>query len=212
MAHAAMMIDLPKTQDALREPEVWNNKWESLCKRGVFTPSLVFNHEQSKTRVMSTTLIADEYSQLLESTLELRTVVGGRYVLFGDDFDSNWRSASQEVRRRHALFAISESCSVARNLNDARAQTSDILTLSNLCDDGQTVVDLIRAMLPDDLSSVCRDVYYYPNAVWDDFKDAKFRSQIPEKDKVVIEYILLLRTKLICEHFLNPAHFMIADC
>lgn len=201
MSQNAIIIDLPRAENALREPEIWNRQWESLCAQGVLTPSLIFENECRDDHMKSLRSVADVYSHLLNSALLLRMDIAKKYAPVTTDFDEEWCRASKEVRRRHALLAISKTCSVARNLNNSRAQTSDILTLSNLSDNGHTVVRLIREMLPDDLSSeICDEVYYFPNTARDNFKASVLpRPQCTEKDKFTLERILLLRASLVCE-------------
>ncbi|KAJ7596365.1 hypothetical protein C8J56DRAFT_286907 [Mycena floridula] len=197
--YTAVSIDLPKTQDCLVKPEIWNTQWEELYARRVFPPEFIYQHElREVSRQPAGRDPHYEYSELLKNTCGVRYDLGYRFVVFDDEnFEKRWTGASVEVRRKHALIALSEACAIARYLNDARASCAGELTLANLSENGQVVVNMIKAMMPDDLSQVPDTPYFFPNKAWDAFEAKQKKSQPNEVQRISLARILALRTKLI---------------
>jgi hypothetical protein len=204
MSTATVVVDLPKAQDALHDAGKWNSQWEMLYtgQTAMFlTPDAILKREIDSSQSHSVASLASSYSFLLKSALDLRFAVSRRYVVYGGDaFEDSWRKAPRGTRRNHALIALSESCAVSKNLNEARLLTGDVLTLEKLSNNGQTVIDLIRSMLCDDLSSLPRELVHFSNPQWNNFRQSKLEQNPSERVKLGLEEILLLRTKLICSH------------
>lgn len=194
------MFNYPGTQDALSKPEEWNSSWERLYTAGLLSPQINLEVALKNERFKFTTgELAFQYSALLQMTLQLLSGLGkdGVSSLLNDNLESKWLAATPAVRRKYALIGLSEACSIARNLNEARRFTGDVLTLDNLSKDGRSFIDLLKSIIPDDISVHPKTLYYIPNPAWDSFLEARQNSGT-EFEKLWLAEAQLLRTKLIC--------------
>ncbi|KAK0444953.1 uncharacterized protein EV420DRAFT_1648677 [Desarmillaria tabescens] len=141
---------------------------------------------------------AFEYSRLLQNTLGLRFDIGVEAVdlLLYHDLESKWLAATRATRRQHALVGLSEAGAIARNLNEARRFTGDILTLENLSKEGHTLIDLLKAIIPDDISVLPKTPCHFPNAAWDSLREERQKNGT-EFEKLWLAEAHMLRSKLI---------------
>ena len=169
--YAQVAIDMPRVQDALKNPEEWDKQWETVLTQLDPSPEMVFldSVRHSKMVRRSVSDLLEYYAILYTQTCEVQYRVGGRACAFllHKDLERRWIEAGEVVRRKHALRALSEACSMAKNLNDARNSCGDILRLRKLSRDGKTLISLLQAMIPEDLSDVPKTPYYFPEPRWE---------------------------------------------
>ncbi len=191
-------FELPRTQHALSKPEEWNTSWEHLCSSGLLSPPLYLDIAL-KMEPRETGAMAFEYSRLLQNTLGLRFDIGreGVDALLYENLESKWLAATPAIRRQHALVGLSEAGAIARNLNEARRFTGDILTLDNLSKEGRVLIDLLKAIIPDDISVLPKTPCHFPNPAWDSLREARQKSGT-EYEKLWLAEAHMLRSKLIC--------------
>ncbi|THV02727.1 hypothetical protein K435DRAFT_836239 [Dendrothele bispora CBS 962.96] len=199
----------PKVQDASTKPEQWNTEWENLflSKSFLVDPQINFRltviQQQArsvKVGVEGPISADDMYSFVIlhESTCEIQHRIGIKTInaFSKKDFEKRWLDVGVDVRRKHALRALANGCSLARNLNQARAYSFDILRVDHLSQNGKVLIDLLKAITPDDISVVLKDPYYFPEKTWDALKAEQERGN-NELEKYALREILILRTKLI---------------
>ncbi|KAL0576164.1 hypothetical protein V5O48_005805 [Marasmius crinis-equi] len=196
----AVLFDMPRVQDALRNPEEWNKQWEKLLTQ-VDSPEAVFytSVERTKSSFRSISDLLEYYALLRTQTCEVQRNVGGAalHFLLERDLERLWAEAGEAVRRKHTLRALSEACSIAKNLNDARAFCGDILRLESLSKDGKTLITLIKAMIPEDLSRIPKTPYYFPEPRWEALqKHVEKTFSANSVERITFDESLLLRTKL----------------
>ncbi|SJL05404.1 uncharacterized protein ARMOST_08771 [Armillaria ostoyae] len=190
-------FELPRTQHALSKPEEWNTSWERLCSSGLLSPPLCLDIAL-KMEPRETGAMAFEYSRLLQNTLGLRFDIGreGVDALLYENLESKWLAAAPATRRQHALVGLSEAGAIARNLNEARRFTGDILTLDNLSKEGRVLIDLLKAIIPDDISVLPKTPCHFSNPAWDSLREARQKSGT-EYEKLWLAEAHMLRSKLI---------------
>ncbi|KAJ7596299.1 hypothetical protein C8J56DRAFT_917055 [Mycena floridula] len=192
-----VVVQLPKTHMALSKPEVWNSEWESLYSTKMLTPENCLRLAIKADSFSPSGSDLQYYSDLFKMTCAVRHDIGVTVTKFGERFRPGWLQASAATRKKHVLTALSEACSMARNLNDARAYCADELTIAHLSENGQVVVDMLYALLPDDLSHVPASPYYFPNTNWDTFEKIHEASNARNEEKNILAEVIILRTKLI---------------
>lgn len=170
-------VEFPRTQHALSKPEEWNASWERLCSSGLFPPQTCLDIDiQTFQREPDRKVYA--YSLHLQRTVILRFEIGreGVDALLNENLESNWLAATAAIRRQHALVGLSEASAIAKNLNETRRLTGDILTLDNLSKDGRVLIDLLKTIIPNDISVVPETPCHFPNPTWDSFREARQKS------------------------------------
>lgn len=122
------------------------------------------------------------------------------YILL-KDLESKWMVAPSAERRQHVLVGLSNVCSKARNLNDARAFCSKEMRVSYLCQ-GRNILDLLDLVKVDDVHVAPSTPKYVPDADWDVIRAKQERSSsTTEMERICLTEILLLRGKLICKSY-----------
>lgn len=202
----------PRVQLALSNPDQWNTRWEAVYDMpiGYLNPDRLLLEVRSLRKMFggSGKRTADDkhrYTVNYEITCAMRHRIGKKMleVFAKDDFENRWLSATVEERRKHALAGLANGGAQANNLNTARAYCSDILRLRYLADDGEVLLKLLKDLTPQDISSVPKEPYYFPNAGWDSLRtQQQGNTAASEDDKLDLLEILILRTKLICERLL----------
>jgi hypothetical protein len=206
--------EFPKTQEALKDPENWNSRWETMYqthryKDVLFDPKVnlmqFFEVEQTIQRITGTTSITSQdiqnYIIIHDSTCEVQHRIGMNFVIVTsrEDFEKRWLESDVAVRRKHVLRALSNAGSLAYNLNHARAYTFDILRLDHLSQNGRVLLDLLKSLIPDNLELLVppKTPYYFPDPKWDSLR-AEFENSSDESKKYAFKEMLIVRTKLIC--------------
>ncbi|KAJ7140849.1 hypothetical protein C8R44DRAFT_726561 [Mycena epipterygia] len=137
-----------------------------------------------------------------------------------EKWNSDWKKITQTVDRvspsdlvqqsvpppdladgKHVLIGLTNVCSIAKNLHDARIYCGRELRLSHLRKDGRAVLDLLKSVMVEDVK-IPEKPTYIPDPTWNGFVDAQQRSALNDSEKFALAKILVLRTKLIC-HFLR---------
>ena len=196
--------ELPKTHNALSQPEEWNGQWEMLCQNPALNASMCL-----LAKIQATTGDDEEYasfSSLFATTCEVQSRIGRcATVCFAHrDFEARWTQTTVETRRKHALIALSEACSMARNLNDARLYCGDVLTLNHLCEDPRVLIDLVKSIIPEDITVTPKMPAYMLNDEWKTLREqGEKNTRRTAHERLCLEEILILRTKLICESLLT---------
>ncbi|KAL0070187.1 hypothetical protein AAF712_002677 [Marasmius tenuissimus] len=200
--YAQVTIDMPRVHDALKNPEEWDKQWETILTQLDPSPEMVYldSVRQSKMRFRDVSDLLQYYAILYTQTCEVQHRVGGRACAFllHKDLEQRWVDAGEAVRRKHTLRALSEACSMAKNLNDARNSCGDILRLKSLSKDGKTFISLLKAMIPEDLSDIPKTPYHFPEPRWEALQKHVEKSFSANSiEKVTFDNTLVLRTKLI---------------
>ncbi|KAI0094210.1 hypothetical protein BDY19DRAFT_9604 [Irpex rosettiformis] len=202
----------PKVELALSNPSQWNDAWENLYAS---SPVLVHpNHILSMTRTMRLNHKAhegsldnhqDKYRDTVnyKSTCEIQLRLGVKIVntFTIDDFELCWGALmSVSQRREHVLKALVNAGAQAKNLNLARAYCADILRVDYLSTDGEVVLDLLRELVPQDISVTPAEPYWVCRSKeWEEVRE-KFVGGVQvveEEDRGDLIEVLVLRTKLI---------------
>ncbi|KAJ7831711.1 hypothetical protein B0H14DRAFT_2804360 [Mycena olivaceomarginata] len=138
--------------------------------------------------------------------LELDLTKDARRYFYDDDLETKWMNASPDVREKHILIGLSNACSIARNLHDARVYCGRDFRLSRLRTDGKIVLGWLKAVMvserPEEAMEILNKPKYVPDAAWDAFADRQQQSKPNDSQKLALGNILVLRTKLMC-HFLH---------
>ncbi|KAF5344270.1 hypothetical protein D9758_012333 [Tetrapyrgos nigripes] len=197
----------PKTQNALPNPEKWNSDWEEIYQTNsfLFDPKITIVQrsilkQANRGGSSISPQDAQDYVVLHDSTCEIQHRIAINFIdaTTRQDFEKRWLDASVVDRRRHALRSLSNAGSLARNLNEGRAYCFDILRLDYLSQDGHVLLDLLKAIMPDDLdlSAPPKTPYYFPEPNWDSLR-AEYENSSNEVEKYAYKEVLILRTKLI---------------
>ncbi|GAW08819.1 hypothetical protein F5879DRAFT_970975 [Lentinula edodes] len=202
MSRFAIHIELPKIQHALEDPERWNANWERLMSTQDlnFILGYSLNNLVQRRRTTAAPESTDEYSINLNNAIEMRQRLGqiGIFTFIDMDFEATWMNAAPSERRKHVLVGLSEGCSIARNLNDARRFTADVLKLDYLSRDGKTYLDLFKTIMPGSDPDTTPDIYYIPNPGWDSFQERMKEKYATSKVHLVsLGEMQVLRTELI---------------
>ncbi|KAK0453039.1 hypothetical protein EV421DRAFT_2030077 [Armillaria borealis] len=187
-------LELPKMQQALSHSEEWNAQWERLGNSGVLIPQFCLVDLVGSRDPSRYDMLAREYATLLTFTLAIQRKIG---VLPEYNLESKWLESTPSIRKSHILVALSEACSAARNIHDARRFACDILTLDNLGNDGRVFIDLLKAIMPRTPPESLTTPTYVPNPAWDSFRASKEQSNITQMEKWGLSYAQILRTELI---------------
>ncbi|KAI0341252.1 hypothetical protein BDW22DRAFT_342197 [Trametopsis cervina] len=196
----------PGIEDARDSPDLWNKNWEEFYQ---LYPFLVEPLSALAIACTRKTLDGsdpnqneDMYNYLVEyrSTCEIRHRIGAKAAeaFAQDDLEEKWMSASAATRRRHALIAMASAASQARYLNDARSYCPDIMHTEYLGTNGQVLLDLLKAIIPNDISPVPRELHHFPERTWDALRRQHAREPtITPIERSTLVEVLLYRTKLI---------------
>jgi hypothetical protein len=134
--------------------------------------------------------------------LELDLTKDARRYFYDDDLETKWMNASPDVREKHILIGLSNACSIARNLHDARVYCGRDFRLSRLRTDGKIVLGWLKAVMvserPEEAMEILNKPKYVPDAAWDAFADRQQQSKPNDSQKLALGNILVLRTKLMC--------------
>lgn len=150
---------------------------------------------------------------LSQMTCEIQHRIGWKFsiALGEEDFENTWMATDVSTRKEHALRALANACSLANNLNTSRVNCADVLRVNHLGQDGRVLLDLLKAITPDDLSTPPKEPHYIPARPWDALKAQQERSsRTTELEKYALQDLLLLRTKLICEYLTSILCFALA--
>lgn len=144
-------------------------------------------------------LSLESYRQLLSSTLDMRQRLSVIPLVFEQtQFETKWLAASVATRREHALVGFSEACSGARNLNDSRTLTGDILTLDHFSRDGKIVIDLWKSIIVPKGDPAATAPHGFPGKSWEAFLKTEERYLSDRLRESLLSELKVLRTKLIC--------------
>ncbi|KAJ7684263.1 hypothetical protein DFH06DRAFT_1155145 [Mycena polygramma] len=169
-----------------------------------FSPRVWYNSEIQEHKMMTKQhphlldALYHDYPSLSQNTLQLQIGIIQDVCTFRD-FDAKWLAADPSVREEHVLLALSRICSTANNLHDARKLCATELNLAYLTKDGQHLIGLLKAMVPQDISKPPSSLSYFPHPDWDALRIFHEKSSPSDLEKLVYQRMLVLRTKLICE-------------
>ncbi|KAJ7713552.1 hypothetical protein B0H16DRAFT_365233 [Mycena metata] len=203
MAFAAVPVMIPQMQDALKQPERWNSDWENIIRNmeDRFTPPVLV--DSVALAFAAQPLRRDgsllEHQGILSNLCRTQALLTGAALTYFAhlDLEERWMKASPDLRGKHILIGLSNACSIARNLHDARVYCGRELTLSHLRSDGRTVLDLLKAVMLPELA-MPEEPKLIPHPAWDAFAAAQARGSPNDSEKYALASILTLRTKLIC--------------
>ncbi|KAF8166350.1 hypothetical protein K438DRAFT_2025190 [Mycena galopus ATCC 62051] len=200
---AAVFFPLP--QDALRDPEKWNSDWEALLRRQVAFPGglhFLFRNQVRQIEASPRDGLGGSlasYPVLVSSTCAIQRNITEEALghFTHDDFETKWMNAGADVRRVHILAALADVCSKARNLNEARGYCPE-LGLTRLRLDGKVFLNLLKSVMLEDASFIPSQPIFVSHPGWDSWAEAQRKLNDSEVKKIVLEEMLILRTKLIC--------------
>ncbi|KAJ7301634.1 hypothetical protein DFH08DRAFT_906568 [Mycena albidolilacea] len=195
----------PMAQDALRDPEKWNDAWDAFLKRHRTFPNGPYNYLfQYALKVIQEIPCGLEgtlagYPGLVSGTCAIQRNITAEALdhFTHDAFEVKWMDAGSEVRGRHILRAMAAVCSKARNLNEARNYCPE-LSLRRLRLDGKLFLGLLKSVLLEDASFIPSKPIFVPHAGWDAWAAAQSKLNNSEEEKIALAEIMILRTKLIC--------------
>ncbi|KAK7002194.1 MYND-type domain-containing protein [Favolaschia claudopus] len=198
-----MSLD-PLACDAQRDPEQWDRVWEArlsiLSQRSVLLQTL---SSEFREEVQDTEWVLDHnlngYQFLLRQTCEVQRMMSYDALvhLVHDDFEKKWKRAKPHERGKHVLGALAAICSVAKDLNDARAYCPELRSTS-LQSDGDAFLRLLRSAMLEETTVVPGQPRYVAHSDWDDWTAMQQALIQSEAEKVVLARMMAVRTKLIC--------------
>lgn len=211
----------PRVQLATSNPAQWNTEWETFYElhAALTKPDYIMRIAQSdRQRSMmfgrlspsssSKTRTEDKHGYLInyQSTFEIQDYVGRSAVdaLVNLDFEHRWLSAPVAERRKHALVGLANAGAQAKNLNAARACCADILRMGYLTEEGEVVLGLLREVITRHsvVNPGRKEPYWFPNREWEEVRERqRSNPKTTEDEKFDLLEVLMLRAKLICEHF-----------
>lgn len=193
------MLQMPKMEKAMSQPEAWDQEWEKLFEIGVLS-NLDTNFEGlvDMTKRIGTEQTYESYRIFLLSTCAIQQRIGALGLRDGVQIEMRWRMASPATRRKHVLIGLASMCSLARNLHDARAYCATELRLNYLHQTPTVLLDLFKAINPGPkyIQRPPDKPYFIPNKDWDAFA-LKHEKDSSEAEKITFSEMLMLRTKLI---------------
>ncbi|KAF7357992.1 MYND-type domain-containing protein [Mycena venus] len=207
----AQFVVRPDIQNALKDPKKWNAHWERvMCEEtngGMdFSPRAWYESEVEDYKLAKrqhphlVDAVYGEYPSLFQGTLKLQISILQDVFTFGriQGFDTKWLAADRSIRKEHVLLALSRTCASANNLHEARRLCPMELNLAYLAEDGTHFIGLLKAIIPQDLSSLPSTLRYFPHPDWDALRDFHEKSNPTDLEKLAYRRLLVLRTKLIC--------------
>ncbi|KAJ6594670.1 hypothetical protein B0H19DRAFT_67869 [Mycena capillaripes] len=200
----------PEIEDALKDPKKWNVHWEGVLDPKTnggmdFSPQAWYEDDIEEFKAMrrqhphSLNSIYDGYPPLYQQTLALQiAIIQDIFTLRNRGFDARWRAADPRLREEHALLALSRTCASANNLHEARRLCATELNLAYLTKDGRNVINLLKVLIPQDLSTPPSSLSYFPHPDWDTLRDFHEKTKSSDMEEFAYRWLLILRTKLIC--------------
>ncbi|KAJ7455747.1 hypothetical protein FB451DRAFT_1564787 [Mycena latifolia] len=191
----------PEIEDVLRDTAKWNADWERVNQAG-FTPMAWYHRALHDEKYTSKALLDARYAGypvLVRQTLDLQIgliqdVYGFRHL----EFDEKWLRADPVVREKHVFVGFTTSCSAAHNLHFARRLCPTELSVPRLIQHGKYLIDLLKAIIPEDLTARPTQVKHFAHPDWDALLEYHEKSKPSDVDKLCYQEMLILRTKLIC--------------
>ncbi|KAF9065681.1 hypothetical protein BDP27DRAFT_1331613 [Rhodocollybia butyracea] len=189
---------IPTMQEASENPQEWNKQWEKLIASRKVTPAHVFKQDLESWKIENHGLSsqADMYSGHLTSALYLRLMIAkealGHFIY--TNIAGKWMAATVATRRKHVLVGLSESCSVAINLNNCRIFVGDILTVEHLSTDGHVFLDMLKSLIPPH-NEVPTTLQEFSGKSWSDFLEKNCATD--KAGQIALSEWKVLRTKLI---------------
>ncbi|KAJ7753169.1 hypothetical protein B0H16DRAFT_1690831 [Mycena metata] len=200
------VVLIPTIPHAQKAPAEWNSDWELFLLRPEFAPphgpAACFTEYLTRIK-MTPGLEAATFDGLRGH----RDHLCGLQALETEDcldyfhsrgFEVDWMGATPATRAKHVLIGLAEACSIAANLNQARAYCAHELRLSYLSDTGDVVLELLKSVLADDNSFVPATPKYISTPSWDAFEVMQNNSNPTEMERIALDTILVFRTMLIC--------------
>ncbi|KAJ7018249.1 hypothetical protein C8F04DRAFT_1328447 [Mycena alexandri] len=102
------------------------------------------------------------------------------------------------VREKHVLVGLTTSCAAAHNLHHARRLCPRELNVPRLTKDGKFLIDLLKSVVPEDLTAPPTQVKHFAHPDWDALREYHDKANPKDADKLCHQEMLMLRTKLIC--------------
>ncbi|KAK6977539.1 hypothetical protein R3P38DRAFT_2581333 [Favolaschia claudopus] len=203
--YAQVPFLLPGMHTALQDSVKWNSEWEKLTNQ--------FKHVSPAQFVQSSALqLALESDGMDTSMLQYQGFLGSlvalelalapdtvRYLSGG--LQSKWTEADPAVREKHILIGLSNACSIAKNLHDARIYCGRDFQLSRLRANGEIVLEWLTSLVMPANGRKYSDLLdapnYIPDPVWDAYAEQQKQSGASDSEKLALGTILVLRSKLI---------------
>ncbi|KAJ7127681.1 hypothetical protein C8R44DRAFT_733119 [Mycena epipterygia] len=195
-------VDCPKIEDALKDPVKWNAEWErAMDPSNHFTPIDFYEADirlyaiRSKEYLDASYVI---YPVLVRQTLELQVcLLQDIFTFRSKGFDDKWLRADPSLHEKHVLVGLSRACSGAHNLHYARRLCPTELNITYLTKDGHYFLNLLKSVIPEDVSHPPTRLAYFSHLDWDDLRAYHERSSPHDLEKLCYQTMLILRTKLI---------------
>ncbi|KAJ7121974.1 hypothetical protein C8R43DRAFT_1136254 [Mycena crocata] len=197
---------IPTADDAIRDPIKWNSDWENVLRKNFAMfpegPTRCFDFHISD--ILSVEGRQDIAMSGLQ-TLVLQTCGGQLYLSIealsyftSHNFEARWMAASADERGKHILRGMAAVCSKASNLNEARILCAPELRLSRLRLDGKVFLNLLKSLMLEDVSDLPSTPGVLSHPGWDAWAEDRRRRNTTDIQKLVLERMLLFRTKLMC--------------
>ena len=207
------LAEFPRTQLASSNPEKWDREWENLFQNNQVLSDLevlFFQEANVRNPMAGLDRVYSAYRIFLLSTCTIQQRIGHLYLQHYAELERLWTQVGEEERRKHVLIALAAVCSIAKNLNDARAYCSRELRLKRLSENPKVLLDLFKSIVPGPkyIYVPPETPYYIPNEAWDALSAKK--ENPTEMEKITLASMLMLRTKMICMSCsINLQHILI---
>ncbi|KAL1741286.1 hypothetical protein HDZ31DRAFT_76297 [Schizophyllum fasciatum] len=197
-----LVVVFPKTQDAIDNPELWNEQWEEFYRHPEYPEPLSLVHGYEGIRNPKANLDFFFFSDLLEQTRELHRHVLSftKHQAFVDAFACAWMRAKPEDRKRHAIHALATVCGATDNINNSRAYCPEILNMDNLAyaNNGIGFVRLVDNMRHADISTRAPHEIRTHSPQWDAFLADWAKTSHTKAEELCMAEVLGLRFKMLC--------------
>ncbi|KAJ6533365.1 hypothetical protein B0H10DRAFT_2204737 [Mycena sp. CBHHK59/15] len=207
--HTVMgFVVVPSIEDVLRDSTKWNADWErAMSPANGFTPVSWYQRELRDQANQNKVLLDARYAgypTLASQCLALQiSLIQDVFTFRNKGFEEKWIRADPSVREKHVLIGLTSSCSAAHNLHDSRRLCATELNFSHLTQDGHHFLDLLRSVIPEDISAPPTNIKHFSNPDWDALRAHHEKSNTRDVEKLCYQTMLLLRTKLICHVLQN---------
>ncbi|KAJ7708509.1 hypothetical protein B0H16DRAFT_1632591 [Mycena metata] len=189
----------PEIEDVLRDPAKWNADWERMSH---ITPIHWYRRELRDQKLLSKAMLDARYAGypvLMRQTVDLQiSIIQNIYTFRYLGFDEKWLRANPAVREKHVLVGLTTSCAAAHNLHHARRLCPRELNVPRLTKDGKFLIDLLKSVVPEDLTAPPTQVKHFAHLDWDALRKYHDKANPKDADKLCHQEMLMLRTKLIC--------------
>ncbi|KAJ7141752.1 hypothetical protein C8R43DRAFT_587587 [Mycena crocata] len=194
----ARAITSPSIEDTLKDTLKWNADYERM--NSYFSPLMCYKRDladQAGQTIQMRDARNAQYPLLVGQTVSQQvTLIQDIFTFRNLCFDEKWQSAEVEMRKKHVLVGLAAACSGAHNLHATRKYCPE-LSVPYLSGDARHFLDLLKSVIPEDMSAPPTAVTHFAHPDWDAVCAHHQRSNPGDFARRCYEETLILRTKLI---------------